>query len=347
MAYNCPECKSPTIHGNDAKLLVSLPEYVRNAYPVDPRYATGTFHLDRDCTEMLDEIMPTFGNGDMLSRLLYSRINKDYLRRFTEYLSYWKAYQIVAAKVEGIQMSPPKYPEKDGDFITAYPPPGDALRDLFDHACSTNLTSYGVSDHDRCTREMQSVGTNSMFAQDHTMEMVKNYKKEVGAHAAWDCATETGEIASVVLVGSTSVEDIAHAVESMSRRPNFKPSAMYSDTWPHKDKFWKMLFGPALEGRLGLFHYQQRIVKTLRQGHIDYHRALRELCECIYYWEEHTFEALLNALLNGLMGKSGDDPKTHSEITAMQNSAAFKRKYGKYLMKCIRPANQIRQRLDA
>jgi hypothetical protein len=212
-------------------------------------------------------------------------------------------------------------------------------------ACGSNRTSSGISDHDRCTREIQSVGTNSMFAQDHTFEVVKNYQKKLGAFAVWDCATETGEIASACLVKSTKVREIAHAAESLARRPNFNPVVMFSDTWPNKDSFWKLLFGPAFDGRLGLFHYQQRIIKTLRQGHYDYHRALRDLCECVYEWEPATYAALLEALGLGKMGRSRDSV-SRKDIMEMQMSPSFKRKYGRFLMKMIRPAEVIRLKLE-
>ena len=79
----------------------------------------------------------------------------------------------------------------------------------------------------------------------HTFETLKNYQKKdiPGAFALWSCCTESGEIASSVIVGSTKVKDCAHAAEQLSRRNGFNPRAMYSDTWPHKDAFWKLIFG--------------------------------------------------------------------------------------------------------
>ena len=109
-----------------------------------------------------------------------------------------------------------------------------SIRDLFDESCTSTNNSYGISDHTRCTLEIQSVGTDSMFAQDHTMEVTKNYRRSVGAHAVWDVAIETGEIACAVVVGTTKIRDLPHAAEAMIRRSNFNPVVMYSDTWPNK-----------------------------------------------------------------------------------------------------------------
>ena len=64
--------------------------------------------------------------------------------------------------------------------------------------------------------------------------MTKNYfqKKQMGAAALWDVATETGKIASAVLVPTTKTTEYAHAATQMARREGFKPSAKYRDTWP-------------------------------------------------------------------------------------------------------------------
>jgi hypothetical protein len=180
--------------------------------------------------------------------MLYSKMTKEYYRKLAEYLSYWKDYNQCNFIVDKEQM--PGYPELHGFQI----------RDLFDAACLSTNTQYGISDNNRCCREIQSVGTDSMFAQDHTMEVTKNYQRSVGAHAVWDVAIETGEIACAVVVGTVKVCDFAHAAESMCRRSNFNPLIMYSDTWPAKHGFWNLLFGNCFEGRLGLFHFEQRII---------------------------------------------------------------------------------------
>ena len=154
------------------------------------------------------------------------------------------------------------------------------------------------------------------------MEVTKNYRRSMGAFAVWDVATETGEIASAVVVGTTKAIDFAHAAESLTRRSNFKPRVMYADTWPHNSAFWKLLFGQQFEGRLGLYHYEHRIVRTLRQGHVDYHKAIRDLCFCIYEYEPRSYNRLLSALNQGLMGRT-DDPASNRDINKMQTTTAM------------------------
>jgi hypothetical protein len=130
-----------------------------------------------------------------------------------------------------------RYVEKDGTFIQQYLPLGETVRKAYDMAVSTSKNLWRISDHDRHTREIQSVKCTGIFAQDHTFEVVKNYPKSLGAKAVWDVATSTGEIASAVLVPSTKTIHFAHAAQQMAKREGFSPTALYSDTWPNKKEF--------------------------------------------------------------------------------------------------------------
>jgi len=84
-------------------------------------------------------------------------------------------------------------------------------------AASSSKNPWRLSDHDRHVREMQSVKCTGIFCQDHTFQVCKNYRKKLGAVAAWDVPTGTGEIASAVLVRSTRTEDFAHAAQQMAK----------------------------------------------------------------------------------------------------------------------------------
>ena len=67
---------------------------------------------------------------------------------------------------------------------------------------------------------------------------------------------------------------------------------MYYDTFPKGECFWKLVFHN-VGGRLGLFHFMQRIVRALRQNHVDYYKGVSKLCEAIYRWDDEPYEALL------------------------------------------------------
>ena len=65
MTYKCTHC-GIRYEANDAAVLSVLPIHIRKAYPVDPKYAdnTMTFHIDKGLSQILEELMLTYGNGD-------------------------------------------------------------------------------------------------------------------------------------------------------------------------------------------------------------------------------------------------------------------------------------------
>jgi len=119
---------------------------------------------------------------------------------------------------------------------------------------------------------------------------------------------------------------------------------MYADTWPHKSSFWgPVLFGKELTGRLGLFHFIQRISRTLRKKHVDYQEAVNKLLDCVYEYRSDDYEALLTALREGtLSGKK----HTSNEIEWLRRSRFFRQRYASYLRKVIRPKETMMHRLD-
>ena len=301
-------CCNARIPANSDEILCKLPAYARNTYPVESKYAleNKNSHLAKSVTNVMDLLMPTYGNGDLISRLLYNAINRSYLERVEAYYSFHKT------RKEGADLA--ACVEKDGGYIRAYPPLGDGIRSTYDRASSNQLTPWQISDHDRHTREIQGVRCGLIFAQDHTHEVTKNYfqKKQLSAVAMWDVSTETGEIATAVLVPSTRTEHFSHAAAALTRREAFKPKAMYSDTWPCKSDFWALLFKATIEGRLGLFHYIQRLTKTMKKNHIDHLLAVHLLLNCIYHYNVEDHENLLRAQRRNPVNKAfgGRDTRT-------------------------------------
>jgi hypothetical protein len=145
-----------------------------------------------------------------------------------------------------------------------------------------------------------------------------------------------------VLVPTTQTKHFAHAAIQLSKRPSFTPKAMYSDTWPNKSSFWESVL-PGIEGRLGLFHYEKRIISTLRKKHIDYFDALTDLLLALYSYEASDYEKLLTALKDGSL--SGKRYSSH-EIAEMKMTKTFRERYGKYLRKKLNEPQTIIQRLD-
>jgi len=335
MTMTCGCCRRRH-DANDGEILVNLPDHVAQTYPVESQYAFNNFasHLSRSTTEVFSSIMLTYGNGELCSKLLYNAINRAYILRVTAYYS----------KATTLKKNPANYVERNGVFIKTYPPLGDTIRDMFDAASSSRTNPWRVSDFDRHTREIQGVSCNGVFAQDHTFEAIKNYQKRVGAKAAWTVGTGTGEIACVALVPTTKTKDFSHAAAQLMRRHNFNPKVMYSDTWPNKNLFWSNIC-PDVEGRLGLFHFEKRIISTLRKKHIDCYDAITDLLNSLYVYHAPDYERLLAALKEGTLSSTGHK-YTSDEIADLKSSRLFRDRYSKYLRKKLHSTQTIVQNLD-
>jgi hypothetical protein len=87
-----------------------------------------------------------------------------------------------------------------------------------------------------------------------------------------------------VLVESTAIDQAAHAIKPCARRPNFHPFIISSDTFPKLFNFFMLIFGAAIIGQLGLFHFIQRITKCMRSNHPNYWQVLQGLQNCLYQY---------------------------------------------------------------
>jgi hypothetical protein len=106
----CGKC-ARRFDANEGHVLVSVPAYAANAYPVDTKYAFGKSlcHLSRVTTEVFSTKMITYGNGELCSKLLFNAVNRSYLEAAESYLSYVKAHNL-ASKAE-------PFLTKDGEYI--------------------------------------------------------------------------------------------------------------------------------------------------------------------------------------------------------------------------------------
>ena len=184
MSMVCKQCHS-RFNANDGEVLLNVPAYARATYPVETKFAQSNkaAHLNVNATDVFSSIMVTYANGELCSRLLYDCINRAYyIERLKVYYSY-----AIANNKERVR----DYVEKDGEFIKTFPPLGDTIRDVFDDALTSENNPWGISDHNRNTREIQGVTSyNGIFTQDHTFEGVKNYQRRLGAKAVWDVAVK-------------------------------------------------------------------------------------------------------------------------------------------------------------
>jgi hypothetical protein len=171
-----------------------------------------------------------------------------------------------------------------------------------------------------------------LFAIDWTFQVIKSFVLP-GAKVSFTMNTETGEIATMAIVESTSVDQIAHAVEQVHRRPNFSPKAIFTDTWPANKSFWTGIFGEIV-GVLGLFHFMHRLLDTLRPTHSDYWEALDASRSSIYMYYSDDLRKLYKCLADGEMSNKAL-PMSQSDISKMRHSKLWKQRYGRFLRKRI------------
>lgn len=336
--YKCNVCKKQ-VKSNNGELLHRLPPHIAQSYPVNPCYANNQqSHLSRHTTNELDDVMVTNGSATAFSRSLYWRLNQEYVRRVESYFSQCKFLKTKNTKPY----------VKHSEWICTYVPNAEKLREVYELAQRSNLTSSGVSEYDRYTREIQGVGSKVAFAQDHTVEVTKNYLKSCGASAkaCWTCCSETGEVASAVLVLDTKASQYAHAAEQVARRINFRPKVMYADTWPNLEAFWKMILGPNVTGRLGLFHFMNRIIRTLRETHPDYQVSIWKLRQCFWNFDTVDYEKVVLALTTGTLGRT-NYKYSLEEIQAMQINGLWKQRYEKWMRKKLLSPELMVENLDA
>ena len=334
---SCRCCKR-VFRSNKAAVLLTLPAHISQLYPVETKCAlrNHSCHLAREATDVLDDLMLTCANGELCSCLLCSAINRAYTRKIAAHCSYKRSHQKEPAAAAQPHVA------KDGVFTRQCPPLGDTVRDMHDEASNTKNNCWQVSDHDRHAREIQSVTCEEgVFAQDHTFEVTKNCQPGLGAKAVWDVAASAGEIATAVCVPTTKTRHFSHAVNLLLLRPKFTPWSMCSDTWPHKKEHWERTI-KNIKGRLGLFHFEKRMLHTLRKKHIDFHDAVKDLLDALCEFEASDCEKVLSALKEGTFGKK----HTTTEIAQLQQTKHFRKRCKKHLRKRLREPNTMMQRLD-
>jgi hypothetical protein len=86
MNYKCEACSSMFL-ANDCRILMQLDAHIRDAYPVDPKYAQGTFHMDIDLTDDLELLMTTYANGSYVGKKMNRKLGLKYTRKVETYLS--------------------------------------------------------------------------------------------------------------------------------------------------------------------------------------------------------------------------------------------------------------------
>jgi hypothetical protein len=319
---------------NDARILADLPADVASTYPVLPRFSNGSFHFHKDLSDDLEELMMTYANGGFVSKKIYKKMNKEYLRATGTYLS-----------------RKPTAP-----FVTAfeylggqYPPTGSQIRQYYQAAENSPHTAYGYSHIDRYKRELQSVSVEAedSMAVDWTFQTLKSYSNLPGSKAIFtQMKGSTKEVVSLAIVESTAAAQVSHLLcESRQKREIFSPALLYTDTAPHGLSFYKTHLGSDVELKLGLFHLIHRIVDTLDHYSEHYWKCLVHLKNCIYSYNSTDEGALIKALTDGSFSNT-KHKYSDAEIRNLRHSKKWNQRFSAFLRKTILPGATIQHRLQ-
>jgi len=338
MKYKCTQCDT-LLAANDGKLLANLPPYLRSIYPVDPRFAIGTFHFTKSESRRFQDTMLTYGNAELVSKKMYQRIGEEYTDKAETYLS----------------MRPITAFLRNEEFrqSSRLPPSGQSLRGYFMNAMTNDNTPYRFSTKERCIRELQSVEAdeNELCAVDWTFATLKNFGDKQGQLQGAKCLFtmnkgSTRELLHVAIVESTAVSQISHLLNEMkTKRTICSPQSLWSDITPSNLEFWREHLGDHLNVLLGLFHIMGRIVDTLNPRSGLYWEALDQLKQCFYFYNEQDFQALLACLTNGTFN-STREPMTQNEISQLRQSKRWKQRCDPYLRKIMKGELVIKQALQ-
>jgi hypothetical protein len=115
-------------------------------------------------------------------------------------------------------------------------------------------------------------------------------------------------VASVAIVESTEQKEYSHQAEQFCLRPNAKSKVHVLDTCPNGMGLWKKLLKNT-NCALGLFHFMNRILKTLRKEHKDFKAATASLQESIYYLDPGDLEKVEQCIRKGLLAKGANGIK--------------------------------------
>lgn len=257
--YQCNKCGT-ICSGTDGQFLHTLPSYASLQFPVEEKCASSAkLQLHHSLTRMFASLGITHVSAEALAGQVREALGQAYIDATADYYS-------------RPSRESPNYPSFLDWSNNAPTPTGKLLLDSFRQGFLSGLTLSGISDYERCTREIQGVGSKATYCHDHHFAFVKNYSglARRSTQAAFTAMTDSGEVACVALVPTTKISDAAHAIEQMARRLGFNPKGYWTDTYPDNKELMAELLGEDVQGHLGVFHFVQRIVDTLKPGHVDY-----------------------------------------------------------------------------
>ena len=217
-------------------------------------------------------------------------------------------------------------------------------------AQDSTLNPEGMAANDRNEQIIQATTIDELLAIDHTFETLKNYRLE-GGKAIFTVLNEKAQICSLVIVPTQKLCEIDHMLNKMLKRKGMdfndgKPRGLYTDTWPNNKEYWEKRLGPDTEGALGLFHYNQRVVKHLNPRHPHFYRVKDRFQRAVYKYNQDDLDALTNAFKDGHIKDKNGETYTQEALDEMRLSKNWKMNYTKYLRKEIPNGDQVDRNLN-
>ena len=197
--YKCADCPC-SFSTKDGDFLNGLPAWIRNQYPVDPRYASSTTlkHLSKKLSSQLSEDMLSFSSAAQFVQKIQRRKHEKYLQRVEDYLS-------------RPAISPEQNYPSLKDVVRTYPPTDQQCRDFFLDAEKSTLNPEGMSAKDRYERSIQSTTIDELGTADWTYSTLKNFNLP-GAKVIFTMMNEKGQICNFAAVASEKSSEIDHLV---------------------------------------------------------------------------------------------------------------------------------------
>jgi hypothetical protein len=148
----CSDCKFSCL-GTDGAMLHRLPSYTSILYPVDAQCASfSKVQLNRSLTQMYEVLGITHIPADPMAAWIREALYKKYVAATASYFT-------KVIENEGV----PDYPSFEEWSHGMSLPPAKVILDTFRKGFESTFTLSGVSDMDRCNREIQAVGCESTF----------------------------------------------------------------------------------------------------------------------------------------------------------------------------------------
>ena len=165
MKYQCKKCQC-TSKANNGALYHQFPFQYRKSYPVDAAWAgSNTMHYDETTTRIIENLMPTNGNGNQISRMVHQM-------RAMKFEDFEESYFTQAKETKTkITEPPPPFQE----WISSHGWTGQQVRTQYTKAAKSKLNSTGVSRNMNNNRQIQSVGCRVASSSDCTFATIKNY----------------------------------------------------------------------------------------------------------------------------------------------------------------------------